>query len=1015
MESVLSQLSGKAGEDAYVSTLADVVLHAELDRGHGKAKNNNQDVKPRRESVEVLTGLRANADKHVLLLGKPGSGKSTALKRLLREDAEKCLLNPELKIPVLLELRRLSANTSIESLLATALSVRCYRVTPENITDLLDGDDFFLLLDGLNELPSGSELYDWRKDFSYVPMIFTSRELGVDSYFDIDTRLSMLPLTEEQKKDFIKKRLGNDLALGMLRSLQGRIKELTDRPLLLDMLCDTYQSLGNIPHNQGELFRQFTHERYEKHKPKDMLTPRHNEFFDFRDEVFQEIAFYMMDADGDGKNLWLQVKPTDIEKRLEKYFREKGSSDAPSKVKQWLDDSLNFHLLQRAADKDKIEFSHQLFQEYYAAEWLLRHLGDLSDDQLCAHFLNSIKWTESILMLVGLSDDSEKNRLLRLSKIVDDEINRHIEITHQYIEVFPDKACDADKQSTDFAESKAVSDEYTDILDDLLPWSNENIDNDIPAFKAPIKKANVYDYDGSFLSCESISRLHEDICYLAPGFRANFKEKNGMVFFENPTYIYAFNERIAKKRRIGDSSFVKECDIRDLSKEFRVLITSFLADIDFSTILSKALNSADGERRWSAVNIIKKIKFFNCCHEYIKGDLLVPTLIEWIKNEPVIRHIEDGEYESGASVYDLAYCLVEINSKKSIEAFVEMLKTCDFGSGFEQEDLEDICAAFENIKDKRWLDLVLDLLTFPASYNYYVYESALDVISRIGELKHIENIKLFELNKEYEASAYIRILHNRHGYYSYEWFEKSEDIPRYSSIKEANMIGTTINFNAPINQYGNGTLIGDVTNNNYEEKCQAESRPLILTEGKTDPIHLEYALKRLQKAVKFTNLKIEFASTKAEGKEGATETMRRCTDASIIFPNRIIIGLFDRDNKKSIPELKDKEIHPLHNLHPVYIAKIPQIKELPDDIAIENYYSQTDLERTNTDGRKLKIEDGYKIKSPKTGENRQFLSKKDFAENVINEREGFKDIDVSNFAKIFELIETIIAEAKKPR
>jgi hypothetical protein len=101
-----------------------------------------------------------------------------------------------------------------------------------------------------------------------------------------------------------------------------------------------------------------------------------------------------------------------IEKWLEKHFKERGSSDAPSKVKQWLDDALHFHLLQYATDENKIEFTHQLFQEYYAAEWLLQHITDLSDDQLCAYHLNPIKWTESIFILMDLISEKSQAELI---------------------------------------------------------------------------------------------------------------------------------------------------------------------------------------------------------------------------------------------------------------------------------------------------------------------------------------------------------------------------------------------------------------------------------------------------------------------------------------------------------------------------------------------------------------------------------------------------------------------------
>nr|RNJ70468.1 MAG: hypothetical protein EDM05_04925 [Leptolyngbya sp. IPPAS B-1204] len=66
--------------------------------------------------------------------------------------------------------------------------------------------------------------------------------------------------------------------------------------------------------------------------------------------------------------------------------------NGPAQVaKEWLEDLLEFHLLQVTNDPNKIEFHHQLFQEYYAAEWLLLKLPTLSDEQLKYRFLNYLK------------------------------------------------------------------------------------------------------------------------------------------------------------------------------------------------------------------------------------------------------------------------------------------------------------------------------------------------------------------------------------------------------------------------------------------------------------------------------------------------------------------------------------------------------------------------------------------------------------------------------------------------
>ena len=55
---------------------------------------------------DVLTGLREYAAEHVVLMGKPGSGKSTSLERLLWEEAEKARQDQNARIPVLVKLRR---------------------------------------------------------------------------------------------------------------------------------------------------------------------------------------------------------------------------------------------------------------------------------------------------------------------------------------------------------------------------------------------------------------------------------------------------------------------------------------------------------------------------------------------------------------------------------------------------------------------------------------------------------------------------------------------------------------------------------------------------------------------------------------------------------------------------------------------------------------------------------------------------------------------------------------------
>ncbi len=103
---------------------------------------------------------------------------------------------------------------------------------------------------------------------------------------------------------------------------------------------------------------------------------------------------------------------------LTDFLREQGYHQ-PLKAEEWLKDLLKHHLIQIGAD-NKIEFRHQLIQEYYAAENLLQQISNLSDEELRWGYLNYLKWTEPLALMVGLTENEELAlRVVKLALQVD--------------------------------------------------------------------------------------------------------------------------------------------------------------------------------------------------------------------------------------------------------------------------------------------------------------------------------------------------------------------------------------------------------------------------------------------------------------------------------------------------------------------------------------------------------------------------------------------------------------------
>lgn len=209
----------------------------------------------------------------------------------------------------------------------------------------------------------------------------------------------------------------------------------------------------------------------------------------------------------------------------------------------------------------------------------------------------------------------------------------------------------------------------------------------------------------------------------------------------------------------------------------------------------------------------------------------------------------------------------------------------------------------------------------------------------------------------------------------------------------------------------------------------------IITEGKTDWKHLKKALAQLQRNQKFLDLDVQFHEYTEEMGDAKLKNM--CEFYARRYQPHKILFMFDRDVPSVMKDVVEEPFDYRNWGNNVFSFAIP----IPDhrietpDICIEFYYTDEEIMTTDSKGRRLYISTEFhntsgrhitlpllnctdsKFRSDRLSiidncvfnhENHNIaLSKNKFADNIINEVEGFQSFNFDNYIKIFELISKI--------
>lgn len=395
-----------------------------------RARRRKKELKGRRFSaLEVLV-----KEKHLFIVGEPGTGKTTFLKWLAVNSARN-KINLD-KIPILIELRRFNdeQNSLFDLIVQEWLDSGFPKSTVEDyVEQLIRSGETIILLDGLDEVRQelreriNNQIEQLVKMSGESNLVITCRPHAEKRQFKTFAYMQMAEFTSEQVDYFVNNWFGDEKekAITLNQELatieQKPTKELTTVPLLLALICITYHREGMLPQKRAELYRQALNVVLSEWD--DTRGIRRESVYGQLDIVRKEellayIAFHSFEAEQFFipkkelekliQNYWQGWRHAEIGRQKEEYGQIVSSELPERNVNAFkiIIEIITQHGIFVEQAKDVYSFAHLSFQEYFVARFVVENEANETVNNIAVHLTDDY-WREVFFMTVSMLDDAD--------------------------------------------------------------------------------------------------------------------------------------------------------------------------------------------------------------------------------------------------------------------------------------------------------------------------------------------------------------------------------------------------------------------------------------------------------------------------------------------------------------------------------------------------------------------------------------------------------------------------------